>query len=125
MTGSAHYLNGLEGCSQVVHQSMQNEFASIISTIVSVIKYQPLAENSDYVHLVNSLCWSYTSEDHVWLSKVKLGNVLLMGNGDMLHPMRKMWGRTDLLYGIKLEDPKNDIELCLPSYIWQAFNFYA
>ena len=51
-----------------------------------------------------------------------------------------MWGRTDLLYGIKLDssaaaagavdvsfaaekDDKN--KLCLSSYLWQTFNFFV
>ena len=47
-----------------------------------------------------------------------------MGNGEFLHPMRNVWGRTDLLFGIELETLA-DNKLCLSSYVWQTFNFFV
>lgn len=85
-----------------------------------MLKHQKLTKNDDYVHLLNALCWNYTSEDHGWLSKVALLQALLMGNEEVLHPLRSQWGRADLLFGLQLQR-KSD--LCLPSFLWQAFNF--
>lgn len=104
MSGTAHYLTGLEGCSSVVRKCMQVSFSEIIATVLSVLRHEDISDLNDYVFLVNSLCWSYSSEDHEWLSQLKLAQALLMGNGDILHPLRQMWGRTDLLYGLKLSD---------------------
>lgn len=100
MTGDAHYLTGLEGCSLVVQKIMRTQFAQIIGTIQSMIESGSFAAKSSYVYLVSALNWSYTAEDHEWLAKLNIMRTLLVGNGNLLHPLRAQWGRTDLLHPV-------------------------
>ena len=46
-------------------------------------------DEDQMVHLLDALCWDYTSEDHDWLSKLEIFKTLLVGNGKIQHMIRR------------------------------------
>ena len=107
--------------------SVRNQFSKIIANVVSVMRlWKPKLSkerdwgNDHYVHLANALCWTYTAEDHDWLAKLGIFDVMLRGDGEIMHPLRTAWGRDNSQ--LKIIAGK-DSNLCLPSYLWQTFLF--
>ena len=107
--------------------SVRNQFSKIIANVVSVLRiWKPnLSKERDWgndhsVHLVSALYWTYKAEDHDWLAKLGIFDVLLRGDGEIMHPLRTAWGRDNSQ--LKITASKN-INLSLPSYLWQAFQF--
>jgi hypothetical protein len=52
------------------------------------------AKNENNIpQMLQSLYWRYDSEDLVLLSKLNVFNTLCYGDGSMMHPLKKAWGR--------------------------------
>lgn len=68
------------------------QFFQILNRIIHVLKYEELEGQTDYVHLLNALCWNFTTEDHVHLVRLELFRALQNGDGTLMHPVFRSWG---------------------------------
>lgn len=59
-----HYLSGVEGSGNFSEVVIKGQFGQILECILNVLKSQDLEDDTLYVHLLNALCWDYSSEDH-------------------------------------------------------------
>ena len=89
---ATHYLTGLEGCGITAEEGIQQQFFLFISHIVQILKHGSLSSSTEYVHLLNALCWNFTREDHEHLVKLEVFRTLQRGDGSILHPLFRAWG---------------------------------
>ena len=75
--------------------------------VIDVLKSQQLKDSSQYVHLINTLCWDYTAEDHKLLERLDVFGSLCRGNNELNHPLRVAWGMQSSFYAIELEKKSN------------------
>lgn len=93
---STHYLTGAEGCGSIAEEGIQQQFFQILDHIVQILKHESFeGDNTSYVHLLNALCWNFTTADHEYLVKLKIFKTLCRGNGDILHPLFRAWGQDE------------------------------
>ena len=65
-----HYLIGVEGSGNFAEVSIKEQFSQIIERVIDVLKSADLEDDTLYVHLLNSLCWDYSAEDHKLLERL-------------------------------------------------------
>ena len=99
---STHYLTGLDGCGITAEEGIQKQFFDIIGRIVHTLKHELLESSTEYVHMLNMLCWNFTREDHEHLTKLDLLRTLQRGDGNILHPIFRAWGQEDTNFSLKL-----------------------
>ena len=75
--------------------------------ILDVLKNQKITKDDTYVHLLDSLCWDFSNEDHELLDRLEIFDALLKGNGDLVHPLRSAWGGEDSFYKLNLSKTHN------------------
>ena len=115
-----HYLSGAEGCGAIAEQGIQEQFFQILGHIIQVLKHESLDSTTEYVHLINALCWNFTRSDHEALVKVELFKTLCRGDGNIMHPLFRAWGQEDSNFQLELEKKTN---FCLASRVRQVFEF--
>ena len=94
----------------------------ILERIIHVIRNEKLTRNDYYVHLLNALCWDFSAEDHKMLTRLKVFETLINGNGDRLHPLKKAWGREENHFQVALQLGST---FYLPSRVRQVFEYLA
>ena len=67
----------------------------ILERVLDVIRNEQLESPDKYVHLLNALCWDYSTEDHEMLNRLRVFETLTAGNGERMHPLARAWGRED------------------------------
>ena len=115
-----HYLNNLEGCGNTAEAGIQKQFFQIITRVVHILKHERLESSTDYVHLLNALCWNFSREDHEYLVQLDLFTALHVGDGSMLHPIYRAWGQETTNFSLRLE---KSTSLSLASRLRQVFEF--
>ena len=98
-----HYMTNVDSCGNNAQASIRKNFAQILERILDVIKHEQLANEDNYVHLLDALCWDYKPEDLHFLDKHDIFNTLLKGNGEIVHPLRVSWGRESNYYKLDNE----------------------
>lgn len=92
---TTHYLTGLEGCGIKAESGIQQQFFQILDRVVHVLRFESLNSSTEYVHLLNALCWNYTREDHPHLVKLGVFQALQSGDGTLMHPFQRSWGQEE------------------------------
>lgn len=65
----------------------------ILERIMDVLKHESHGSSTEYVHLINALCWDYRAEDHGHLLRLEIFDTLFNADGDLMHPLKRAWGR--------------------------------
>lgn len=85
-----------------------------------VLKHEPLHSSTEYVHLLNALCWNYTRDDHSYLVSLDVFKTIQCGDGTLMHPIFRSWGQEDTNFHLHLE---KETQLSLTSRLRQVFEF--
>ena len=85
-----------------------------------MLKYENLKTSTEYVHLLNTLCWNYTREDHPHLAKLGLFRALQTGDGTLMHPFQRSWGQEESNFQLERD---RTTEFCLACRLRQVFEF--
>mmetsp|Transcript_3430 Transcript_3430/g.3994 ORF Transcript_3430/g.3994 Transcript_3430/m.3994 type:complete len:101 (+) Transcript_3430:94-396(+) len=73
---TVHYLTGLDGCGIKAETGIRIQFFQILDKVVHVLKHEQLSTSTEYVHLLNALCWNYAREDHDYLVSMNILKVV-------------------------------------------------
>ena len=89
---TAHYLDGLAGCSNSCEQGIRSQFFNIIEKIM--IKLRLSADTEEEIKLLlQCLCWNFKAEDHELLSKLNIFEFLSCGDKTELSWVKYYHGR--------------------------------
>ena len=88
--------------------------------MIHVLKHENLTSSTEYVHLLNALCWSYTRDDHSYLVSLNVLDAIQGGDGTLMHPIYRAWGQEDSNFQLELDKQGS---FSLASRLRQVFEF--
>ena len=112
----------MDSCGNRAETGIQQQFAQIMERIIDVIKREEMKNQDTYVHLLDALCWDFTTEDHDLIDRLNIFDTLLKGNGELVHPLKSAWGCENSFYHLEL-DKQNKFNLA--ARLRQVFEFIA
>ena len=83
-------MDGIAGCGERAQINIAKHFFRIIDRVVFMIRTE--TDETNLVHLIDALMWSFTRQDHEQLEKLNIFDALFHGNGKRNSVIRKAWG---------------------------------